>query len=271
MVYSDFDTLGALSTGHEVLIRPLVVHSMTSLATAEASRFAVRLRSKYPDLRSETVRGLIVHSASWTPQMLSQFRNIDERISICGFGLPDLSLASECVRERATVVVEDKIPNAVFEMDGKVEKKRRLAKFVRLPVPDDLLVDAGEVELRVTLSYFAEPNTLGRRQYRGLDLAWNMQGPTENENQFGRRINKLLREPGVKADSAGSFDWTVGIQRRGHSTVQSDRWVGDGSLLAGSKLIAVYPVLGWWDRRKGLERLEQSFSLIVSVRAQTGI
>jgi hypothetical protein len=203
--------------------------------------------------------------------MLSQFRNIDERISICGSGLPDLSLASECVRERATVVVEDKIPNAVFEMDGKSEKKRRLAKFFRLPVPDDLLTNAGEVELRVTLSYFAEPNTFRRKQYRGLDLAWDMQGPSETEDQFRRRANRLLRTPGIKEVSAGSFDWMLGKQRRCHSTVQTDRWAGDGSLLAGSKLIAVYPVLGWWDRRKGLDSLEQPFSLIVTVRAKAGI
>lgn len=271
MIHADLDTLGELSTGHEFLMRPLVVHSMTSLATAHAARFAVRLFARYPDLRPETVRGLIVHSASWTVSMLEQFPNIDERISICGYGLPDFRLASECLRERATVIVEDRIPNAVFETDGKIERKRRLAKFFRLPVPEEALVNAGEVELRVTLSYFAEPNTSRRKQYRGLDLAWDMQGPSETEDKFRRRVNKLLRDKGVKEQSSGSFDWTVKKQRRSHGTVQGDRWVGDGALLAGNKLIAVYPVLGWWDRRKGLESLEQPFSLLVSVRAKSGI
>lgn len=48
----------------------------------------------------------------------------------------------------------------------------------RLPVPDELLGTTDtDVELRVTLSYFAEPNTFRRRVFHGLDLKWDMQGP----------------------------------------------------------------------------------------------
>jgi hypothetical protein len=123
------------------------------------------------------------------------------------------------------------------------------------------------VELRVTLSYFAEPNTFRRTVYRGMDLAFDVQGPAETEDQFKRRINKLLRE-GASRDNAGtgSFPWDIGKNRRGRGTVQNDRWEGAGAHLAGSKLVAVYPVLGWWDQRRGLEKLETRFSLIVTVR-----
>ena len=48
-------------------------------------------------------------------------------------------------------------------------------------------------------------------------------------------------------------------------TVQSDRWTGKASMLAGSKLIAVVPVLGWWERRPEMLTREMPFSLIVSV------
>jgi hypothetical protein len=47
--------------------------------------------------------------------------------------------------------------------------------------------------------------------------------------------------------------------------VQSDRWSGRASLLAGAKLIAVVPVLGWWERRPEMLTREMPFSLIVSV------
>jgi hypothetical protein len=36
-------------------------------------------------------------------------------------------------------------------------------------------------------------------------------------------------------------------------------------LLVGDKLIAVVPVLGWWDQRRALRGQEMRFSLVVSV------
>jgi hypothetical protein len=37
------------------------------------------------------------------------------------------------------------------------------------------------------------------------------------------------------------------------------------SALVGDKLIAIVPVLGWWDQRRALKTQEMRFSLIVSV------
>ena len=59
--------------------------------------------------------------------------------------------------------------------------------------------------------------------------------------------------------------WDVGIQMRSRGTVQSDRWRGQLSSLAGDKLIAIIPVLGWWEQRRELRTLEMRFSLVVSV------
>lgn len=269
MVYADLDTLSTITTGREFLVRPLVTLNMTSLAAANGARFAAQLWRDYPELQPQTIRGLIVHSAAWTPQMLGQFPQVDERMSLCGYGVPDLSFARECAQERATVVVEGTIPNCTIEQkpDGST-RKRRVAKLFRVPIPEDQLLDVDQVELRVTLSYFAEPNTFRRTVHHGMDLAFDVQGPTESEDAFRRRINKLLREGAAKdAVGAGSFDWRIKKSRRSRGTVQSDRWDGTGAFLAGPKLIAVYPVLGWWDPRRGLEEQETRFSLIVTVRA----
>jgi Subtilase family len=281
---SGIDTLSGLTTQRtQIAGRPLTMLNMTSEATAHAARLAATIWLTEPKLRPESVRGLIVHSASWTTVMREQFPSINDRLIACGYGVPDERLASECAHGVATIVVEDKLPNAVLEeepkkkapkrLDTKVTepKLRRKAKVYRLPIPESLLLDLDpDVELRVTLSYFAEPNKFGRSIYRGLDLKWDMQGPQELEDEFLQRINVLRRPKGpdgkpVKVASKKSFPWDVGIQWRSRGTVQSDRWRGKMSALVGDKLIAIVPVLGWWDQRKTLKTQEMPFSLVVSV------
>lgn len=267
-------TLAALTTSHKHTSgRPLSLLWATSEATARAAWFGAQLRRRHPALRPETLRGLVVHSASWSERMLQQFPNIDERLAICGLGVPDLALAASCARHRTTVIVEDEIPNAnrteVPREKGKSKERfTRALKAFRMPLPEEILLGAGDatVELRVTLSYFAEPNTFKRHLQRGLDLKWDMQGLQESETQFLARINRLARGRGKREDSTKPLPWDLGIRRRSRGTVQSDRWSGPASLLAGNKLVAVYPSLGWWDRRKALRTASMRFSLIVTVR-----
>jgi hypothetical protein len=314
------ETLSTLTTGKDFARRPLELLWATSCATAHAGRFVARVWAARPELRPETVRGLVVHSAEWTPAMLRQFRNIDQRLALCGYGVPDLAVATACARERATVIVEDEMPNAVFEaVPGERDQtsKTRRIKFFRFPIPDDVLLiaaDDGDVELRITLSYFAEPITTRRKRRLGLELSFDVQGADETEDQFREKMNRVLRqeaakraallvgerpspevdEPGADgteddepADGAdetrtqpdGSATgrqrrsrgftryWELGMLRRSRGTVQSDRLRCPAALLAGSKLIAVAPRLGWWDERDDLEAESMQFSLIATVIA----
>ena len=281
---SGIDTLSALTTQRtQIAARPLTTLNMTSEATARAARLAAGIWAAEPKLRPETVRGLVVHSASWTTTMLEQFPGINDRLLACGYGVPDERLASECAQGVATIVVEDKLPSAVIEEEPKKTapkrsttkateaKPRRKVKVYRLPIPESLLVDVDpDVELRVTLSYFAEPNKFGRSTFRGLDLKWDMQGPQESHDEFLQRINVLKRPKGpdgkpAKVPTKKSFPWEVGIQLRSRGTVQSDRWRGKMSALVGDKFIAIVPVLGWWDQRRILKTQDMRFSLTVSV------
>ena len=277
-------TLCGLTTSHRHNQgRPLSLTSMTSEAAAHAARLAARIWSVEPKLRPETVRGLVVHAATWTSRMREQFPAKNDLLITCGYGVPDITTAMGCARGIATVIVEDSMPNAVTEEVPKKEppkramtkptatKYTRKIKVFRMPIPDELAtIEDPEVELRVTLSYFPETNKFGRSQMHGLDLKWYMQGPQESEDDFLQRINVLARQKNaagkrMKQDTAGPFNWAVGIQARSRGTVQSDRWRGSASQLAGEKLIAVVPVLGWWDRRIQLKTEEMKFSLIVSV------
>lgn len=280
-------TLSALTTSlHHTRGSPLALMSMTSEAAARAGHLAAHIWSLEPKLRPETVRGLIVHSASWSKTMLEDFPGVNDRLLACGYGTPNEGLASECAQGVATIFIEDAMPNAVVEEEPKRKapkrattkttepRDRRKVKIYRLPLPDSLLTDDDpEVELRVTLSYFAEPNKFGRRTYHGLDLKWDMQGPQETEDAFIQRVNVLRREKEedgarVKPPKSESFLWEIGIRARSRGTVQSDRWHGRMSQLFGrtnDKLIAVVPVLGWWDQRKNLQYQSMNFSLVVSV------
>lgn len=274
-------TLTTLTTGHRPH-RPLASIWATSEATARAGHLAASVWSADAKLRPATVRGLLVHAAAWTEQMKEQFESLEDRLRICGYGVPDPAFAMHCARDRATIVVEDAMPNGVLvERPKKKAPKRpttpttelvaqRIAKFFRLPIDENLLLEHdGDVELRVTLSYFAEIHTYRRRAQRGLDLRWEMQGPQENEDAFRWRINKLVRDGAAKENpKTKSFKWTIGPDRRADGTVQSDRWVGPASYLAGSKLIAIVPVGGWWNQYKKFETKELPFSLIVTVRAE---
>jgi hypothetical protein len=281
---SNVATLVTITTGHRLLInKPLSTIAMTSEATAHAARMAAAIWAVEPSLRPETVRGLIVHSAAWTPIMMQQFPSLDDRLAACGYGVPDPVFARECAKDRATVIVEDEIPNAVKEEVPKKKPPKRAAtkltepklvrkmKVFRLPVPDDIALHTNtNVELRVTLSYFPEPNKFHRRVYHGLDLKWDMQRPQESEAEFLERVNEFMRPLGAdgkrrRTSTKTSFSWLIGPQKRSRGTVQSDRWRGRAAYLAGSKLIAVYPVLGWWDQRKELRTCSMRFSLIVSV------
>lgn len=281
----DANLLSALTTSSRyVLGRPLGQLSMTSESTARAARLAASIWSVEPKLRPESVRGLIVHSASWTPTMIEHFDVVSDRLLACGYGVPDERIAVECAHGRATVLIEDVMPNALIEEEPKKEppkraatkptqpKIRRKVKLYRLPIPSDLMTDEDpDAELRVTLSYFAEPNKFGRTVFHGLDLKWHMQGPRESETEFLKRINVRHRPKGadgrpLKYDvTTQPFNWDIGVQRRSRGTVQSDRWRGKMSALAGDKLIAVEPVLGWWGSRKTYQTERMNFSLIVSV------
>ncbi|MBK7539136.1 MAG: S8 family peptidase [Myxococcales bacterium] len=284
LVDSAVPTLSALTTSHRHMHgRPIGLASMTSEASARAAHLAAHIWSLEPKLRPETVRGLIVQSASWTSAIVEDFPGSSDRLQACGYGVPNERLASECAQGVATIVIEDSMPNAIIEEAPKktapkrtttkttVRKQRRQVKLYRLPLPESLLTNADpDVELRVTLSYFAEPNKFGRRTYHGLDLKGDMQGPQESDDAFLQRINALKRTLDaegnrVKPSKTKSFDWDIGTQARSRGTVQSDRWRGKMSALVGDKLISIAPVLGWWEQRKALRMQEMRFSLVISV------
>ncbi len=146
-----------------------------------------------------------------------------------------------------------------------------------LPWPRDVLESLGDtqVELRVTLSYFIEPNpsqrgVRSRYRYESHGLRFDVKRPLESTGDFRRRINLAARdEEAGGGGSGGDRSWLIGGRGRHRGSLHGDIWRGTAAELADRGSVAVYPTAGWWKTRPGLERYDQAarYALIVSIKA----
>ena len=90
-----------------------VTLNATSAAVAEAAYIAAELENAYPDLWSETIRGLLVHSARWSRAMIDRYspegspedtstKGRRRLLRACGYGIPDLTVQSNARRTAST-------------------------------------------------------------------------------------------------------------------------------------------------------------------------
>jgi len=247
----------------------------TSASTALAGHFAAQLQAEYPHVLPETLRGLMIHAGRWTPGMKNSFPDYSGKarvkrwLACYGMGVPDLERARYSQRNLLTLVVEREIQP--FSDDGRTHELH----LHKLPWPTEVLEQLEEtnVELRVTLSYFVEPNPgsrgwKGRYQYGSHGLRFELCTASEAEEQFLKRINKRARSEGEKAEtSSDAGQWTIGPDTRHRGSIHSDIWRGTARDLAAKNLVAIYPAKGWWSERKGPELREPQarYSLIVSL------
>lgn len=235
----------------------------TSPAAAAASNALAQIAAAHPALTPSTWRALLVHTARWPDAAVAQFPDKRDLLRSFGYGVPRPDLATASDSNRPVMVYEGSLMPS--RHDGP--KAARHADFIEIPFPEDELHAIGEsdVDLTVTLSYFAEPtDNLTRRAYAGGRLRWDLQGPTETADGFRARINKLVHEQGV-TPGAGSYPWVIPADARSRGTLQHDHTMVPASHLAGRRLLAVYPVLGWWeDGREGWDK-DLPYSVVVSV------
>lgn len=276
-------SLSLLTSHHVPRERLFTTANATSAATALATRMAAQLMAAYPDLWPESIRGLIVHSAEWTEAMRRSFLSEASPsksahahlVRHCGFGVPDLDRALWSISNSLTMVVEAYLHP--YQREGSKQPTLRDMNLHRLPWPLAELEALGEtpVEMRVTLSYFIEPNPSergfrSRYRYESHGLRFEVKRPHESEGDFRARINAVARdeEEGTLA-RGGDPGWLIGKQNRHKGSLHSDIWRGSAADLASRGTLAVYPALGWWKTRLRLERYDKAarYTLIVSIRA----
>jgi hypothetical protein len=278
-------SLSLLTTNHKPIERLLTTTRATSAASALCARMAARLMAEYPKFWPETVRALIVHSAQWTPKMLEMFLDPKARskdykhlIRHCGFGVPDLNHALWSAANSLTLIAQDEL-QPFEKLKGK-EPKSCDMRLHKLPWPVGALQQLGEtsVEMRVTLSYFVEPNPgvaergiKGRYRYESHGLRFEVKRPLETEGAFRARVNQRVREEEEGSHVAGGSDpgWWLGTHLRHLGSLHSDIWTGTAADLAERGIVAVYPAMGWWKTLKKLKRFDKKarYALVISIRA----
>lgn len=280
---SSMDSLSLLTTGHEPHARLFTLSRATSAATGLAAGMCARIAAAYPSFWPETVRGLMVHSARWTQPMLDTYtpgglRNqtaMRQLLRHCGYGVPSLERVLYSARNSLTMIVQDEI-QPYHKVDSDV--KTREMHLHDLPWPIEVLQELGDlpVTLRVTLSYFIEPNPgerggVDKYAYQSHALRFAVRRPLETEAAFRGRINAqaAAEEQGLPGGGGNDPGWTIGERLRTRGSLLSDSWKGTAAQLANRGQLAVFPAMGWWRNRPSHRRFDRAarYSLLISIEA----
>jgi hypothetical protein len=267
-----------LSTYYKPTEKPLVLSCATSAATAQVARMAAIIRAEYPAFWPETVRALIVHSARWTRPMETHLggaggkRARGRLVRRYGMGVPSLGRALRSANDALTIVVQAAL--CPFS-DGKMREMH----LHDLPWPKQVLEELGQtsVRLRVTLSYFVEPNP-GRRgwqrrhRYSSHGLRFEVKEATDTNDEFRKRLNQraLEEDEDKPITGSGSAGWFLGEQTRNKGSIHTDLWVGTAADLAERGVIGIYPVSGWWKDQPKRDRSRHGarYALVVSIETE---
>jgi hypothetical protein len=274
---SDHQSLKLLTTDKDFHRFVFLPFGDTSGAAALAAKMAAELRTAYPNYWPETIRALMVHSAEWTDTMLDgmSFQNLNERERInllrsVGYGVPLKEKALFSANNSLSLIAEREIQP--YQLDGSTPKSNHYHLF-ELPWPIDVLRDTlfdQDVTLKLTLSYFIEPNPGSRRyannfQYHSHSLDFAVIKPEEALNVFKRRISSATDLPEDEINGAEE-PWMI-KRVRSRGSIKKDFITMSGAEIAARNIIAVYPKSGWYKTRKKLEKANSTirYSLIVTI------
>ena len=265
--------LELLTTGNLYNVgRPFELINATSAATAMAAHYASIVSVENPNYWPETVRGLFVHTAEWTTQMIQDFPDKDERLRVCGYGVPDLKKMLESRKNGVTFIAQQTMQP--YKKGAKSNSFNKMHIFT-LPWPKQTLLELGErnVKLTITLSYFIEPgptdnyvSSFKKYNYASAGLRFELSNVNETAKQFKNRIVHNYDEDDVRIVN-DTQRWNIGIRKRTKGSVHKDWIEMSAADLATCNMIAVFPVSGWWYYRRTLDKIESEmrYSLIVSL------
>lgn len=242
--------------------------------------------ARYPDWWPESIRGLLVHSAEWTEPMRerilpNRFKK-EQRVAMLrryGWGVPTKERVLASARSDVTMLIQDEFQP--FERK-KSNVSMRSARIHVLPWPREQLLQLGEadVRMRITLSYFVEPNpsSLGwdvRYRYPSYQLRFDVKRPQETLDEFRARVSSeaQLEEENRAPAAPDKRNWLIGPLGRHKGSLHADIWTGSAAELAACGAIAVVPVGGWWKDNKRKDRAEMPvrYSLLVSLASTVPI
>ena len=232
----------------------------TSFAAPKVAHIAAVLQNQFPEASSQLYRALIINSARW-PQWAEQLppEGRLSALSAIGYGIPDLSRATENTATRVTLITAD-----------AREIRNQQALVYAVPVPTELRDSATPCQVRidVTLCYTAEPRQTRATRHGYLEtwLGWTASDLEEPYASFESRATKSGDEPGKYT----KMKWMLrenkiwgeieGVSRQ-NGTAQKDWTIVSNTNLPDEFAIAVQAHKGWnRDDHGGLAR----FALVVS-------
>jgi len=258
---------------------PLTKFWATSAAAGLAGHFVGRLAAATPDLWPETHRALVVHSADWTTPMRKRLRKSYAKsrkiaaVREFGFGVPDFERAVGSARNDVALIAQATIQPFAWPAGASAAIFNDI-HYYDLPWPRAALeaLENAEVALKVTLSYFVEPNPGGRAAtrddtYRSFGLRFRLRRRDETEAQFRGRINKLETLAGAPAPDQDT-NWLLGPNSIRAGSLHCDVWRGPAVDLAARSQIAIHPVGGWWKRSRERANDVGRYSLVLSLDAR---
>ena len=254
----------------------------TSGAAALAAKFAAELKTEHPTYWPETIRGLMIHSADWTNEMLDnrnlnvlKKRDYNNLLRTVGYGVPNQEKALYSASNSLTLIAERTI-QPFKTVKSKIEYNE--FHLFELPWPEDVLRDTlfdKNVTLKVTLSYFIEPNPGSRNKayaknfnYYSHELDFNVIKSGESLDVFKRRMSAAMDEPSEDLNNK-SEPWLL-QSVRSNGSIKKDFCICSGAELSTRKFLAVYPKKGWYMLRKKLAKGNSKvrYSLIISIETE---
>jgi len=259
------ESLGLLSTGADTDNQPLTPFAATSAAAAQAARLAARLSAEHPLYWPETIRALMVHSAEWTEVMKGSLtaaagrRECYALLRRFGYGVPSFERATASAQSHLALVAQNTIQP--FRSNGG--RRFQDCHFYRLPWRG-ILEELGErnvhVVLKVTLSYFVEPNpgvsaSIDPQRYQSYGLRFDLRRRAEPLSDYVERVNAAERDDPLGRVNVSPDDnrWLFGPKSMSAGSLHCDVWSGPAADLAARDIICIKPVIGWWRNRASLE------------------
>ena len=281
-------SVSLLAAGSDVVGEPLAPIWATSAATGMAGHFLGGLQAALPGLWPETYRALTVQSANWPAPIRRRLVGrgahwktgkaatktmMQKVLRTVGYGVPSLERAVASARNDVTLIAQAEIQPFALGEDQRSGVYNEM-HFYDLPWPRAALeaLENEVVTLKVTLSYFIEPNLTGRAAtrpdtYRSFGLRFAMKNRGETDAAFRSRVN-AAQEKGEAAERESSY-WLLGPKAVNAGSLHCDLWRGRAIELAGHDAIAVFPVSGWWKSHAGQRRMADKgrYSLMITLSA----
>lgn len=286
---TNHDDVSILTTSGDVNL-PFDIHLDSSAACALASNYAALITNKYPDLWPETVRGLLIHSCKYNDPInnayhrlrrvsnLNRTQALDTVLRTVGYGVPNIDNALNSFNNHPNIIIQDTLKP--FKRGRHSNIQLNEWHFIELPWPIEELkkIADKEVCLKVTLSYFIEPNPQNkgyrsRFSYQSFGLRFKMIAPNQAIENFKASINKEDMYDEYQKAESDSKGWFLGPNLRTRGSIHSDIWKGTAADLMTINTIAIYPVSGWWKNAKAKERWKNKirYSLILSIECKENI